>query len=194
MTDAPAIELFRCDRHAATMSKVGCSRMWLKAQEERPRPWDSLSKCYTCDLGALHAGRPVASLGFSEAIEDLRTLCPRCTRRTDRMIRTRAPGNPVVCISCANRHYEAYRRREDGGIGKNGKGGRPLLCDVLHDVTLIVTDARGDRTVCMQQVTCVAEAIYAVARKAKGPSIFSRATRSVFEVAHYVPSPEAAPP
>ena len=96
------------------------------------------------------------------------------------MVAARAPGNPTLCISCVNRHYEVFKPRADGGRGANSKGGRPILCDVLHTVELLVTDAEGTRTVRAEYVTGAAEAIYAFARKAKGPAIFSRAVPAWF--------------
>jgi hypothetical protein len=200
MTEAAALEMFRCDRRNMTLSRVGCSRLWLSTQDptKRPDPSEGRFTCMTCDIGCFHAtGQQPASEGFAEVHEALRTICPRCLRRTDRMIAARAPGNPNLCISCTNRHYEAFRSRKDGsGVGRNGKGGRPLLCDLLHTVTLLVTDQDGARTrvVRAEAVTSASEAMFAMARKASGPMMFSRATRSVFEVAHYVPDSEAAPP
>lgn len=179
MTTLGAIEMMRCARRDLTLSTRGCSKLWLSANgEEEPQPWASNHLCLRCPVGAEMAGGNVNPIDQARA--DLRPLCPRCRRISDRMIHSKSlPGHPTLCISCTNRGLECVRRRvrPDGQIqiGVNGKGGRPGLLDRLHDVTLLVTDVTGaERAVMVPTCTGIPEAVLRIAREAMGPLRFAR--------------------
>lgn len=116
----------------------------------------------TCPIGAANAGQSMPST--AQATEDFRMMCPRCCRLSDRMIGKR------LCVSCYNREREAL-------IGKNAKGGRPLLCDVLHSQIIVAMDASGPRVVRADPVVSAAEAVFGLARLAQGPMAFARVGR-----------------
>jgi hypothetical protein len=59
-------------------------------------------------------------------------------------------------------------------IGKNAKGGRPLLTDVLHVEHLVLIQASGERVVEHSTVTGLPEAMIAMARAATGALAFGR--------------------
>lgn len=165
MTPPAGIELFRCAKQNATLSTVGCARMWRKANggEYRVQPHEALAHCRGCSIGAAHAGERVS--GVSELVEALRTICPRCTRPAFRLI------NGKFCISCYNRDREAR-------IGRNAKGGKPMLAALLHDVRIALTEGATVRTVQCDRITSLTEAVIHHARHATGPIVFTRAVAS----------------
>ena len=76
--------------------------------------------------------------------------------------------NGRLCVSCYNREREAL-------IGKNAKGGRPMICDVLHTERLAVIDGSGSGSVIEAgPVVGIVEAIVAMMRTATGPLAFGR--------------------
>lgn len=173
------LQMVECERRPLRLSVGGCKRLWLSAQgEKEPDPWASNALCRTCPAGAARAGGSVSSV--ADAVAAMKHICPRCLRVSDRMIRTTAPGHRVLCISCCNRHLECFRRRpgtdgELGEMGCNSKGGRPQLVDRLQTVRLIVLDATGQCEVELHNVVSAGEAVFALAREASGPMVFTRA-------------------
>jgi len=153
--------MFRCDRQRATLTAAACERMWRAAQERLPRPWESLAQCRGCPIGVARAGRPDL-VPFVPAAA-LRMICPRCTRQSERLIRDR------LCVSCYNRALEAAK-------GRKAKGGVPQLCAVLHARELAVIEKGAARRVRQAPVVSLAEAMLAIARTAKAPVAFGRAT------------------
>ncbi len=158
MTDLP--EMFRCDRLNMTLSKPGCARLWLSANSgSAPAAWEGRLGCRNCPLGALHAGKTVeAATALTDA---LRNICPRCERVASRMI------GGELCVSCYNRAREVR-------IGRNAKGGRPLLTDRLHTRRLVVIEGSSDRLIDRQYATGLPEVMIAVARRATKPVAFCR--------------------
>ena len=92
------LDMMRCDRQSMTLTKSGCARLWRSAQDKRPSEWEGRFVCLTCAVGAANAGGSI-SVTASET-EALRTICPRCQRRTLRFIGGR------ICVSCYNRERE----------------------------------------------------------------------------------------
>lgn len=137
---------------AATLSLPGCVRLWRSARENPPKPWEARAHCVGCALGAQRAGEAAPSPG-ADAVAALASICPRCERPTDRLI------NGRHCVSCYNREREAVR-------GRNAKGGRPRLCDVLHSVELAVGGPGTIRVERVDRVATRAEALALVARAA----------------------------
>jgi len=72
-----------------------------------------------------------------------------------------------LCISCYNRDREVR-------IGRNAKGGRPLLTDALHPERMIVISDDGPETTEFPAVTGLVEAMITVANSATGPIAFGR--------------------
>jgi hypothetical protein len=159
---APALEMMRCDKRSMTLSKAGCARLWLSAQEKenRPKEWEGRFSCIGCRVGAMSAGKsmPVTA----EAVEAWRMVCPRCRKPAQRMIKER------FCISCFNRAAEVLR-------GKNSKGNPPkILLDRLHSEIVVVSDGATTRIVSEDSVVDLAEVIVLHARTASGALAFSR--------------------
>jgi hypothetical protein len=173
MTDLAGIELFRCDRHNATMSTAACGRQWLKANTAtdrhgkpvEPPAWESLHRCLRCPIGAERNGKTVSAVADMAA--DLRSICPRCVRRSDRMVNVHGDSGRPLCVSCCNRHYEVEK-------GRNAKGQKPQKLK-LRTVRLQVIEGDQVRTVTMDRVTSAAEVVMTLARQAKGPMQFSYA-------------------
>jgi len=177
MSDAPALDLFRCDRQNATMLRAGCARMWRKANggEYRVGTWESLHHCRGCSVGAANAGETVVAPGFSELIEDLRRYCCRCRKPALRLI------HGELCISCFNRDLEAKK-------GRNAKGHPPRLMKLLHRETVMVTEGgKPPRIVGRDRVLDAGELMIRIARRATGPIVFERPSRNPFEVAAGIP-------
>jgi hypothetical protein len=163
MTDASSsastgLDLFRCERQRSTMTRSGCTRMWLSAQAERPHPWEARHKCATCPIGAGHAGQTMSSV--AEAVAALRLICPRCNRPSDRQIKG------LICVGCYNRQLEAIK-------GVNGKGGKPRL--KLRSERVIVIENGTARLAQHQHALNLIEIIIIEARHAAGPLAFARA-------------------
>lgn len=150
-------EMITCDRVGMRLTKAGCSKLFLSAQENRPAPHEGRFHCLTCQVGAANAG--VALAPTAEGVEAIRTLCPRCQERTDRLIKGR------LCVSCYNRQREVL-------IGKNRKGGVPRLTRILHKRPILVVDNTGPRTVETDLVVSSAEAVFAMSHSAPGSVAF----------------------
>jgi hypothetical protein len=138
-----------------TLSTSSCAKLWEAAQRQRPKPWESSAACRTCPVGAQHAGRPLPV----PAAEQLRLICPRCRRQAARLI------NGRLCVSCMNREYEALK-------GRNAKGGRPRLCDVLHVEHIAVVEGAEVRQVRHENVVSPVEVLLVMARSTKTPLAF----------------------
>ncbi len=162
------LEMMRCDRRNMTLSRPGCTKLWLSAntgdKESRPRPWEGRAACITCPVGAANAG--VTQSSVAGAVEALQGLCPRCRRTGARMIRDR------LCISCANRDYEVHR-------GRDRKGNRPGLTDRLYGVTVSIIDAGGARELRAPSAVSPTETMIAAARKAGGWLAFTRPASAI---------------
>lgn len=160
---AQTFEMMRCDRRNMTLSRPGCAKLWLSAntgeKDRRPKPWEGRAACVACPLGATNAG--VEQSPVAGAVESIRMICPRCERPAQRLIHDR------LCVSCYNREREAL-------IGKNAKGGRPRLCDVLHQESVVVVERGIARLVRVGPVTSAAEVVIGLSRRASCPPLFGR--------------------
>jgi hypothetical protein len=157
MGDVP--EMMRCDRLQMTLSRPGCARLWEAAARKRPEAWEGRAACRNCSIGAANAGKKVDP--STVALDEIRMVCSRCTRTASRLI------NNELCVSCYNRHREVL-------VGRNAKGHRPLLADVLHRQIIAVIERDGDRMVRSSLAVGAAELMIAAARRASGPIAFSR--------------------
>jgi len=160
------LEMFRCEPQGMTLTRRGCSRLWESANsdpENEPKPWEGRFKCVNCRLGAEHSGKTVSPM--AETLAELNRTCPRCFKLSDRIINTR--DGHRLCVSCANRHYEAFKRRSDGGMGRNAKGNRPHLVDVLHSEIVVAIDPSGSRLFRASRVTSLPEILIAGAAGAQ---------------------------
>jgi hypothetical protein len=169
MDAAKALETFRCDRQAMTLTRGGCARLWLSAQEKTPKQFEGRWHCRACPIGAAHAGReaPQQAADTEAAKMRLEGLCPSCERTGQRIIVSRG-----ICVSC-------YNRRREVAVGRNRKGNAPkVVASRLGDVTLVVARAdaaHAERATAFRSVTGAPEAMLAAARRAKGASlVFSR--------------------
>lgn len=149
-----ALILVDCSPLRARMTEAACVRRWRAAQGAVPPSHDSLSHCHICPIGALRAGEK-ASVAVNAAVADACShVCPRCDRPAARLI------NGRHCTSCYNRTAEAIR-------GKNAKGTRPRLADVIHPEALAV----GSSIVRIDHVVSRPEALAIAARQA-GPGSY----------------------
>jgi hypothetical protein len=151
-------EMMQCDRLSMKLSTPGCARLWRSAQESRPKEHEGRYACLTCTIGAANAGASLPPT--AAATEALRTVCPRCERRATRFIAGR------LCISCYNRDREVR-------IGKNAKGNRPLLTDVLRAANVVIIEA-ADSRIEHSVVTGLPEVMISIARTATGVLAFGR--------------------
>jgi len=152
--------LFLCEKQRVRLTEPGCARLWRAAQEKRPEAWEAKYHCFTCQIGAANAGETISATAAET--EALRCICPRCRRRSDRIIAGR------LCISC-------YNRQREVNVGRNRKGTRPRLTDVLHTETFAVVTSAGIRVAKAEAVTGILEAMLACARAATGPVAFASA-------------------
>ena len=154
-------EMMRCVRRDMTLTQAGCGRLWEAAQAKHAatklQPWEGITTCRTCPIGAKNAGTPMEAVFQPAAV--LACICPRCDRPAARLI------NKRLCISCYNRDREAL-------IGRDAKGNRPRLCDQLHDERLAISTDGGTRIETVTRVIGPTEAMLRVARDAKGPISF----------------------
>lgn len=142
------------------LTAPGCSRLWLSAQNDPPKPWEGRLACVTCPIGAANSGREISPVAEDVAI--LSKVCPRCFRQSDRLIKG------VHCVSCYNRQVEADK-------GRNRKGTRPRLCGVLHQEDFAVTQCGRSRYVAHSRVTSRVEAILTISKHATDIMDFGRA-------------------
>lgn len=152
-----ALTMMRCTAQNLTLSTAGCARMHLAAQDKPVNAWTPPSPCRFCAIGAQHAGVAIAPM--AAAVAELKRICPRCQRPSSRFIQGKH------CVSCYNRDREA-------AIGKNAKGTRPALADVLHDTVLTVANRDGIQVRVVTRVASRVEAMLTLARAANGPLCF----------------------
>jgi hypothetical protein len=162
------IETFRCDRQAMTLSRPGCARLWLAAQAQAPKPFESKWHCRACPIGAANAGQaaPQDTADEAAAVIALEDLCPRCYRKGNRLI------GDHLCVSCYNRAREVVR-------GKNRKGNRPKVVEAKFiAVDVVVSEPGSSASVAPRRFSNVMsseEAMLFAAKQAKGkPLTFSR--------------------
>jgi hypothetical protein len=142
------------------LTTPGCSRLWLSAQADPPKPWEGRSACVTCPIGAANSGRQISRV--AEDIAILSKACPRCLRQTDRLIKG------LHCVSCYNRQAEADK-------GRNRKGTKPRLCGVLHLQDFEVMQGGQPMYVAKGRVISKVEAILTVSKHAKDITDFGLA-------------------
>lgn len=94
---------FNCGPYKSLLSVSACSRNW-KAARGTTEDCNRIL-CRACSIGAMHSGELPVLL-------TARTLCARCGRSDQRLIR----GS--ICVSCYNRERELI-------AGKNAKGSFP---------------------------------------------------------------------
>jgi hypothetical protein len=160
-TLAPHLVMVPCPPMSARLTIAACNRMWRQAQDQRPAAWQTLSHCRACSLGAERAGADVTKQTVQAATDALRLVCSRCTSRAPRLIHGKH------CISCYNRDAEVRR-------GRNGKGGRPRLTDVLHVERVAVVVGGEPRVHVAPSVVAATEAVIGAAKAVRAPAFFGR--------------------
>ena len=115
-------DYFNCGPYKSLLSVSACARNWKSARGEIEDCNRIL--CRECDVGAAHAGE-------SPIKQAARTLCARCGRQDQRLIRG------AICVSCYNRERELLR-------GKNAKGAFPTHARRVHSVDYVVRGS-GER-------------------------------------------------
>ncbi|MBW6397029.1 hypothetical protein KPL78_04175 [Roseomonas sp. HJA6] len=159
----PIPALFDCVALRARLTVSSCAARWCKAADRLPEPWDSLSRCRNCPIGARHAG--IEFNAVEAAADAWRLVCCRCLRPSERLIRGKH------CISCYNRDREAR-------IGKNAKGGRPHLTDHLGTCAVAVAAGGAVELITAHRVTGPVEVMVCAARTAKAGVTFGRPGRT----------------
>lgn len=159
------LEMFHCEPQAMRLTARGCARLWESANDPQnpPRPWEARAKCANCVIGAGHAGKTVAPM--AAMLAEIKRICPRCTKFSDRIVNTR--DGHRLCVSCANRHYEAFRPRADGGIGCDAKGHRPRLADILHSQEVVAIGPAGTRMIKAARIKNMPELLISAASTAE---------------------------
>lgn len=128
--DAPS--LFRCERHAGslTLTEPACARLWQRGKAAGPG--EAAYPCRGCPIGAQHAGEaPTASQ------TPMTEVCVRCGSLGRRMIRSRG-----VCVSCYNREREIAIGRDRRGRAPQRPARVPVL-EIAVDGVLTVRQAAG---------------------------------------------------
>lgn len=113
----PGVQMFRCERHHATMQPKRCADMWRQANG-RGAP-ERLDACRNCPIGAEHAGVREISLSPLRGM----SICARCHQGATRLIR----GH--LCVSCYNRQREYL-------LGRNARGSAPKMHPPLHPLEI----------------------------------------------------------
>ena len=151
-------EIVRCEPKSMSLTRSGCARLWSSARGSAPQPWEGRAACVACRDGAINSGfTPSPVAGLAEAVA---RVCPRCLRSSSRII------NGRLCVSCYNRHAEALR-------GRNARGGRPRLCDVLGHFQVIMATRSGEESVVVDnEITGAHEIIIARAALAQSELCF----------------------
>jgi hypothetical protein len=157
MADLPV--MMHCDKLKMALSRPGCARLWLSAEQNAPQPWEARFACRNCSIGAGNAGRVVAPAAV--ALDEIRMICPRCERVASRLIKGK------LCVSCYNRQREVI-------VGRNAKGNRPQLSDKLHTLHFVVIQGGRSRIVHRPNVTGQSEAILSLAKSIGGTVAFGR--------------------
>jgi hypothetical protein len=150
-----------CSRRQLTLTKAGCARLFVSANGPvAPDPWEGRAACRGCPIGSANAtGQPPNPL--LEIKESLSRICSRCGRTPERLIWN------TLCPSCDNRQREAVR-------GRNAKGNRPKLADLLHPAHLVVSVGSTMRTIHKPAVLSLSEVIIQAAKAVNGPAVFAR--------------------
>lgn len=156
-------ETFHCERLKARLTVPSCVSRWRKADARPPEPWDSLTHCRGCPVGAGHAGVEHDPLAIAR--DAWSKVCSRCLHLTDRLIGGRH------CPSCYNRDREAR-------IGRNRKGSRPHITDRLGGVTIAVASGGAAEVVAADRVTGPVELMIQAVRTAKARIAFGRPGRA----------------
>jgi hypothetical protein len=146
-----------CTSKNLRLTRSGCFRLWRGAQEDEPSAWEGRSACVACMTGARNAG--YAPSPVAHAVRDLQRTCTRCLHPASRLI------NGRYCVSCYNRHKEALR-------GRNARGGRPRICEILLTVAVTKTVGRQVGLLVEHNVISAAETMIAAARQAVAPMAF----------------------
>jgi hypothetical protein len=157
-------ELFLCEKTQMRLTRPGCARLWVAANDKdrRPREWEGKFACLACPLGARHAEKPISATAPLQ--EAWRMCCPRCRRLTLRIIKNR------FCPSCYNRAREA-----SSGVMANAKGSPPIkILEKLHPESVAVSDGETIKTVREAAVYDLEELIIVQARLATRPLAFGR--------------------
>ena len=161
-SDCPGT-FFRCEPQRAVLTTSSCVRMWEQANQpgRKQDTLDRLHHCAGCELGALHADKPVIR---SSELYGAR-ICSRCHTPSARLI------HGEHCPSCYNREREVI-------IGRNGKGTRPVKtslrpCSVLVAHDGIVEERR------FQRAADPLEVIVSVLRHVSGAVVFGFRSRIV---------------
>ena len=159
------VEVMRCERQAMTLTRTGCSRLYLSAAEKAPAAWEGRAKCVGCPIGAALAGKPPPSAAALAAPVGSR-WCVRCQRNAERVIKDR------LCLSCYNRQREALaagvpdKVRRKPGVSK-------LRADLAQRTFTIATEGRV-RRINSPLVRDTREALESIAIHVSGPMTIGR--------------------
>lgn len=149
------------------MSSAACAADWLRAQVQKPFPWESRWFCRTCLLGAARAGKDAAAAERTAQVDAVKSICVRCHKPCDRMLHNR------YCVSC-------YNRQRELAVGLNGKGSAPVVLRErypLHQVAVRVRRASApgwDWTRPVDRVADTLEAMLVSLRARSQPLYFAR--------------------
>jgi hypothetical protein len=122
--DLPGVAMFRCEKLRATMSFQSCAARW---RLQRNADFERADACSGCAIGAAHSGvepdHRSKIFGWP--------ICPRCRRRSIRMIGNRR------CVNC-------YNREQEFGWGRNSRGTKPRLILKPARIGLVINAGDAD--------------------------------------------------
>jgi hypothetical protein len=155
--------MFTCERRQMRLTKVGCSRLWTSANGPKPPdPFEGRAACRNCPIGCKNATGetqdPIVELAAA-----LVNVCSRCGRKADRLINRQTRG---LCPSCDAREGEAIR-------GRNSKGNRPALANMLHTEQVAVTSAGVTSIIVRRDCLTTEELILHTRKFMKQPGVFT---------------------
>ena len=148
---------FRCEPQRAVLTTSSCARMWEQANQpgRKQDTLDRLHHCAGCELGALHADKPVIR---SSALYGAR-ICSRCHRPSARLI------HGEHCPSCYNREREVV-------IGRNGQGTRPVKHPPLEPRSVLVACEGCVEVKSFKRTVDAVEVMVSVLRHVQGAVMF----------------------
>lgn len=150
MPELPGRRYFACGPLRATIEVSACSANWRLANDGRDIC--GTVQCRRCPVGAVHAGGADANLSPLRGT----LTCARCHRGATRLIF----GH--ICVSCANRQYEALK-------GRNCKGSQPekLTAEMLARRSVSYMAGGEVRTKVVERAVDTLEVMVAVLRDEK---------------------------
>ena len=138
------IELFRCEKYQATMTRKSCAANWSGVVGKQMRQLERCHHCLGCETGAIHAGR-------AHTPKPLTRICCRCLRSASRLVDNR------ICISC-------YNREREWRAGVNARGTAPIHARKIYIIPLEIEVKQQQTIVKVESATKLEVALVTLRR------------------------------